>query len=217
MLTLPAHNAALIQKQFVLNFITFYMPLLFTAFVYIPFSHVLEPFLDFWRKTAQIVTFSEKPLPTKQLQMDPRRIGNQMFGLTVTGQVINLGMEVVLPWATRLATRKAKQLQHKEDPAAKDHPEETDLMARVRHECGLDVYDVSVDYREMVIQFGKYTSLWRAFPYDSDQSNQYRLPVHVLGGMASGARVLHHQQLGGAAVRRLQDCRGQPPTDPVAV
>ncbi|KAF4126623.1 anoctamin-10 [Geosmithia morbida] len=165
--TVDGHRAALIQKQFVLNFITFYMPLLFTAFVYIPFSHVLKPFLEFWSKTAQAVTFSEKPLPTKQLRMDPGRISRQMFGLTVTGQVVNLGMEVVLPWVTRKASAKAKELQTKEDPAARDHPEETDLMQRVRHECGLDIYDVSVDYREMVIQFGYLSMFSVAWPLAS--------------------------------------------------
>lgn len=38
-----AYNAALIQKQFFLNFMASYMALLFTAFVYIPFDDLLPP------------------------------------------------------------------------------------------------------------------------------------------------------------------------------
>jgi len=56
--TVDAHHAAMVQKQFVLNFMTSYMPLLFTAFMYIPFPHVLEPLLDVWRRTFQACTCS---------------------------------------------------------------------------------------------------------------------------------------------------------------
>lgn len=154
-----AHNAALIQKQFVLNFMTSYMPLLFTAFVYIPFGNILVPFLDFWHATAQIVTFSEKPLPTKEFQINPARISGQMFYFTVTAQIINFATEVVVPWAKRKAGEKAKDFQNKGQPHAKDHPEEAEFLQRVRHECELESYDVSGDYREMVIQYG-YLSLF---------------------------------------------------------
>ncbi|EXM25437.1 hypothetical protein FOTG_07861 [Fusarium oxysporum f. sp. vasinfectum 25433] len=154
--TVDAHDAALIQKQFVLNFMTSYMALFFTAFVYIPFGHVLVPFLEFWRKTAQVVTFSEKPLPTREFQINPARISNQMFYFTVTAQIVNFATEVVVPYLKREALEKAKAL--KSQPKVQDdHEEEAEFLERVRKESTLETYDVSGDYREMVMQFGKLT------------------------------------------------------------
>ena len=138
---------------------TSYMALLFTAFVYIPFGEILLPFLSFWNKTAQFVTFSEKPLPTKEFQINPSRIRTQMFYFTVTAQIINFATEVVVPYIKRKAFDKAKEFQSKEKPSDKDHPEEAEFLQRVRRECELEAYDVSGDYREMVIQYG-YLSLF---------------------------------------------------------
>lgn len=139
-----------------LNFITSYMPLLFTAFVYIPFGHILLPFpLEFWRRTAQTITFSEKPLPTKEFNINPARISNQMFYFTVTAQIVNFATEVVVPYVKQQAFAKAKEFNAKESKQAFDHEEETAFLERVRNECELEVYDVSTDYREMVMQFGR--------------------------------------------------------------
>ncbi|KAM5348210.1 hypothetical protein ACJ41O_008034 [Fusarium nematophilum] len=161
--TVDAHDAALIQKQFVLNFMTSYMALFFTAFVYTPFGHVLAPFLDIWRKTAQIVTFSEKPLPTRDFRINPARISNQMFYFTVTAQIVNFATEVVVPYLKREAFAKAKQLRSK-PKVQDDHEEEAEFLERVRKECTLEVYDVSGDYREMVMQFGYVSMFSVAWP-----------------------------------------------------
>ena len=150
-----AYNAALIQKQFVLNFLTSYMPLFFTAFVYIPFGHVLVPYLEFWKKTAQTITFSEKPLATRKFEINPRRISNQMFYFTVTAQIVNFATEVVVPYVKQEAVAKAKEYQSGDKSNAKDHPQEAEFLQRVRHESELAPYDVSGDYREMAMQFGK--------------------------------------------------------------
>lgn len=135
---------------------TSYMALLFTTFIYLPFGEeVLLPFLDFWHSTAQTLTFSEKPLPTKSFEINPSRISSQMFYFTVTAQVVNFATEVVVPYVKRQAFAKAKEFQAKEKPEVNDHPEEVEFLKRVRHECELETYDVSGDYREMVIQYGK--------------------------------------------------------------
>ncbi|KAF7543569.1 hypothetical protein G7Z17_g10643 [Cylindrodendrum hubeiense] len=148
---------ALIQKQFVLNFMTSYMAPLFTAFVYIPFGHILVPFLEFWRATAQTITFSEKPLPTREFQINPARITNQMFYFTVTAQIVNFVTEVIVPYVKQQAISKAKEFKTK-GKQNYDHEEEVEFLERVRKECELEVYDVSGDYREMVMQFGSITS-----------------------------------------------------------
>lgn len=172
---------------------TSYMPLLFTAFVYIPFGHILVPFLNFWHKTAQIVTFSEKPIPTQEFQINPARISSQMFYFTVTAQIVNFATEIVVPYMKREAFAKAKEFQKKTTPDPKDHPEEAEFLRRVRNECELEEYDVSGDYREMVIQYGeldKYPCPW------SPIAHRIRLSLHVLRGVATRSLLLPHQQLG---------------------
>lgn len=191
-----AHNAALIQKHFVLNFLTSYMPLLFTAFVYIPFGNILLPFLDVWRTAAQAITFSEKPLPMQKFRVDPARISSQMFYFTVTAQIVNFGTEVVVPYVKQIVFAKAKEFHHKSHVADNDVPEEAAFLRRVRCECLLDVYDVSTDYQEMVIQFGE-CDMYRKAPESwSLTSWGARLPVAVFRGLALDCRLFLHQQLG---------------------
>lgn len=133
---------------------TSYMAPLFTAFVYIPFGHILVPFLEFWRATAQAITFSEKPLPTREFHINPARITNQMFYFTVTAQIVNFATEVIVPYVKQQAMSKAKEFKTK-GKQNHDHEEEAEFLERVRKECDLESYDVSGDYREMVMQFGK--------------------------------------------------------------
>ena len=133
---------------------TSYMPLLFTAFVYIPFGHVLIPFLDFWRSCAQTVSFSEKPLQTRDFQINVDRIRTQMFYFTVTAQIVNFATEVIVPYVKHQVLVQAKEFQSNGHSSSQDHEEEKAFLHRVRNECDLDHYDVSEDYREMIMQFG---------------------------------------------------------------
>ncbi|PHH85939.1 hypothetical protein CDD83_10972 [Cordyceps sp. RAO-2017] len=157
--TSDAHNAALIQKQFVLNFMTSYMALLFTAFVYIPFGQILLPLLEFWRMSAETVTLGTKSLPMQKFQINPQRISSQMFYFTVTAQIVNFATEVIVPYATHKLSAKARQFHAKGAPQIQDHEEEAEFLKRVRNECELEAYDVTADYREMVMQYG-YLSLF---------------------------------------------------------
>lgn len=133
---------------------TSYMAPLFTAFVYIPFGHVLVPLLEFWKKTAETVTFSEKPINTRSFESNPARITNQMFFFTVTAQIVSLATEVVVPLLKQKAMTKAKEFKSKENENF-DHDEEAAFLQGVREECAMEVYDVTADYREMIMQFGK--------------------------------------------------------------
>ncbi|EGY18803.1 uncharacterized protein VDAG_08963 [Verticillium dahliae VdLs.17] len=161
--TIDAHHAALVQKQFVLNFLTSYMALFFTAFIYIPFGNLLLPYLDFWRAAAQKIAPGDK-FSTQEFVINPARISNQMFYFTVTAQVVNFLTETVLPYVKRKVLDEAKEVQAKissssAGPQVPDVPEEADFLARVRSEVLLPTYNVTDDYREMVIQFG-YLSLF---------------------------------------------------------
>lgn len=151
------------QKEFVLNFLTSYMPLIYTAFIYIPFSNHLLPYLNFWRAVAQKFIPGEKEMATLDFQINPHRISSQMFYATITAQVVNFATEVVVPYVKRRLSHEVKEVHSKmtKNGASerKDPPEEAAFLNRVRNEVELDTYDVTVDYREMVIQFG-YLSLF---------------------------------------------------------
>ncbi|KAI0132028.1 calcium-activated chloride channel-domain-containing protein [Xylariales sp. AK1849] len=162
--THDAHEAALIQKIFVVNFITSYIPLFLTAFVYMPFGNLLVPYLDVFKITAEKLSSSEK-ITTQGFQINPDRLKKQTIYFTVTAQVVNFALETITPYLKRKVFKKVKEVQtemtNTKTIVPNDVPEEAAFLSRVRHEAELDVYDVYGDYREMVVQFG-YLSLFSA-------------------------------------------------------
>ena len=76
---------------------------------------------------------------------------------------MNFATEVVVPYVKRRGFQKVQDI--KTERAAKkggaapgasinDHEDEAAFLKRVRNEAELDVYDVTTDMREMVVQFG---------------------------------------------------------------
>ncbi|KAL8715018.1 MAG: hypothetical protein Q9220_000975 [cf. Caloplaca sp. 1 TL-2023] len=164
------YAAALTQKIFVLNFITSYLPIFLTAFVYVPFGSLIVPYLDIFSLTARPFAQNEKQLqsPSARFVIDPSRLRKQVIYFTVTAQIVNFGLETILPYVKRRGFSKYQE--YKSEQAAKkggagpsvtidDVPEEAEFLQRVRKEAELDVYDVATDLREMVVQFG-YLSLF---------------------------------------------------------
>lgn len=161
-----AYEKSMTRKVFVLNFITSYLPVLLTAFVYVPFGALIVPYLDVFSLTVQPFAEDDKQLETPSTNawtINPARLRQQVIYFTVTAQIVNLAMEVVVPYLKRQGFIKFKEMQSKRAqknggtrPAANvdDVPEEKDFLARVRSEAELDVYDVTTDLREMVLQFG---------------------------------------------------------------
>jgi len=158
----------MIQKIFVLNFITSYLPIFLTAFVYVPFAQIIVPHLDVFQLAVKPFAENEKQMtaPKAGFQINPDRLKKQVIYFTVTAQIVNFALEVVVPYVKRKAFRKVKEVQA--DRAAKrggaavtedDHPEESAFLVRVRNEAELDNYDVTADFREMVVQFGKQLTL----------------------------------------------------------
>lgn len=136
------------------------MPIFLTAFVYVPFAKILVPHLDVFQVTAQRFTTNGK-VETKAFQMDPDRLKKQIIYFTVTAQVVNFLVETIVPIIKRKVFKAVKEVQteitHKngQEPQHKDHEEEAGFLTRVRNEAELDEYDVTTDYREMVVQFGE--------------------------------------------------------------
>jgi len=166
-----AYETALTQKIFVLNFITSYLPIFLTAFVYVPFASLIVPYLDIFSLTVRPFATHEKQLkaPQSGFSINPTRLRKQVIYFTVTAQIVNLALEVIVPYLKRQGFIKYKQIQSSraearasnsknttsiDVSAAADLPEEADFLARVRSEAELDVYDVTTDLREMVVQFG---------------------------------------------------------------
>ncbi|XDG07101.1 hypothetical protein ABKA04_006716 [Annulohypoxylon sp. FPYF3050] len=152
--TVDKHHSALVQKLFIINFITSYTPLFLSAFVYMPFGNLLVPYLDIFKATAE--KFSSKDsITTQSFQVNPDRLRNQMVYFTVTAQIVNFALEVVVPYVKRKAFQEVEKVQSKGKSVAPDDvADEHAFLERVRNEAQLDVYDVTVDYREMVVQFG---------------------------------------------------------------
>ncbi|KAK5107793.1 hypothetical protein LTR62_000661 [Meristemomyces frigidus] len=164
------YERALTAKIFVLNFITSYLPVMLTAFVYVPFGSIIVPYLDIFSLTVKPFAENEKqmtaPKHPSQFTINPARLRKQIIYFTVTAQVVGLAMEVIVPYLKRQGFIKIKQMQSARAKAsggitpsagADDAPEEKEFLARVRGEAELDVYDVTTDLREMVVQYGYLT------------------------------------------------------------
>jgi hypothetical protein len=166
-----AYQTALTQKLFVMNFITSYLPIFLTAFVYVPFGNIIVPYLDVFSLTVKPFAQNEKQMSAPkpgQFTINPDRLRKQVFYFTVTAQLVNLATELIVPYLKRRGFSKYKQFQSDRatkngnspvSPAATDPPEDAEFLKRVRQEAELDVYDVTADLREMVLQFG-YLSLF---------------------------------------------------------
>ena len=154
------YERALTAKIFVLNFITSYLPVFLTAFIYVPFGSVIVPYLDIFSLTVKPFAENEKQMTapsSSQFTINPGRLRKQIIYFTVTAQIVGLGMEVIVPYLKRQGFIKIKQMQSQRaqrnggivpSAAADDAPEEKEFLARVRGEAELDVYDVTTDLRE---------------------------------------------------------------------
>lgn len=67
---------------------------------------------------------------------------------------------MLVPYVKRVVFKTVKDVHtdltssKKHESRYKDPEEEKEFLARVRSEAALDEYDVTIDYREMIVQFG---------------------------------------------------------------
>jgi anoctamin-10 len=162
-----SYEAAMVQKVFVFNFICSYVPLFLTAFIYVPFGHVIVPHIDVLGLMAQ----PEDKMGTQAVfEVNPNRLRNQVIYFTVTAQAVNLAMETIVPYFKKKAFKKAKEIHDKrsgkEIVYVNDSPEERAFLDRVRNEADRDVYDVHEDLREMCMQVrcGPHSLTNKTFP-----------------------------------------------------
>ncbi|KAL0261076.1 hypothetical protein SLS55_004772 [Diplodia seriata] len=156
--TQDRHEMSITQKIFVLNFITEYLPIFLTAFVYVPFGDAVVPKLELLlqRFLGDAAPFSLG----SNFHSDPNRLRNEVIALSVTGQISNFGEELVLPYLKHKASRWWKEYRAEHSHTATintvvhDDADEADFLKRARNEASLEPYNVQDDLTEMVIQFG---------------------------------------------------------------
>ncbi|KAI1130547.1 DUF590-domain-containing protein [Nemania abortiva] len=179
--TNDTHLAAFIRKIFIINVITSYTPLLLSAFVYMPFGNLMVPYFQIFTSTAGKF-YTEGSVATREFHINPDRLKSQMVYAAVTAQIVNVAVEFVVPFMKRAASKKVEKVQAKRSnnngESIQDAPEEHKFLERVRDEAKLDVYDVAVDYREMVVQFGYlslFSSIWPLTPLSFLINNWFEL------------------------------------------
>lgn len=103
----------MVSKIFVLNFITSYLPIFLTAFVYVPFGQIIVPHLDVFSLTVRPFAENEKQMQTPQqgFHINPSRLKNQIIYFTVTAQIVNFLTELVVPYISQHVFRKVKQVK----------------------------------------------------------------------------------------------------------
>ncbi|KAK9481053.1 calcium-activated chloride channel-domain-containing protein [Lipomyces japonicus] len=163
-------ETSITQKLFVLNFLTSYIGLFLSAYVYLPFGHLIAPNLDLITAVA-VRLIGERANTTttaSQFTINRFRLRQQYVYFTATAQVINFFVETILPYLKRRLFKEAqKKLQSNhvvihDVPA--DNPDEVKFLNRVRAEAEFPDYDVAEDYREMVVQFGYLTMFSAVWP-----------------------------------------------------
>lgn len=166
--TQHSYDMALTQKIFVINFVTSYLPVFLTAFVYVPFASRIVPYLDVFRLTVRPFVSKEAVNSRREFRIDPDRLRKQVIYFTVTAQIVGFAMETIVPFLKQHLLRKYKEMSQEKskagaanpadekEPAVSfdDPPEEAKFLTRVRNEADLSEYDVTDDLRQMCIQFG---------------------------------------------------------------
>ena|ERR1700744_1352905 len=158
-----AYKTALTQKSFIMDLVTSYMGITLTAFVYIPFARIIVPHLDIFSLTVKPFAdhHDQMHVEPERFHINRDRLRNQLIYFTITAQVVNFLLELVVPYVMRSGASKVKQLQTEYSLSHggtglsvtdMDDESEAAFLARVRKEVKLAKYDVFVDIREMVIQ-----------------------------------------------------------------
>jgi anoctamin-10 len=169
--TADHYEMSLTQKVFVLNSITNYLPILLTAFVYVPLGNCIIPMLQrfFDAKWGAI------PRTRRTFVADPNRLRNEVITLTMTGQISGAFEELALPWLKMQVKQwwrdrqvtKTREQGEPGDQIIKDDPAEVRFLRRARKQALRSEYNVQDDIAEMVIQFGYlalFSPVWPLVP-----------------------------------------------------
>lgn len=161
--TKESQDKSYLIKMFVFNFLSSYVPLFITSFVYLPaFYHVnsylgtIDTFtLDF---TNRVKFIPRIPLLTQDYSVNQLRLQTQFTYFILTNQIVGVFMEYGLPFVlTKLSAIKPigkilgvpAKVQN-----VKDEQGEKETLDIIREKLSLPVYDINDDYRQFILQFG---------------------------------------------------------------
>lgn len=159
-----------------INFITSYLAIFLTAFVYVPFGHVIVPYLDIFRATVRpfVAPEDEKTIQHSEFKVDRHRLHGQVVYFAITAQIVDLFLETGLPFILQRLSSRYKQYSEekangheKGSSAYEDHPDEVEFLKKVRDEADLPEYDTTEDLRQMATQFGYlslFSTVWPLVP-----------------------------------------------------
>lgn len=189
-------------KLFVLTFLTSYMPLLITSFVYLPFAHLIKPNLHFIEDS--LITNLESHLGTtngrhvhrylarlknqEDFQYNQERLNAQFFYFIVTNQVIQVILKYVLPFIIKFVTKQVQQIVFKKKSVViNDRSDEKEFLDNVRKIVNLPEYNVNDDYRALCVQYGYliiFGPVWSLAPLVSTLFNSltFKLDIMKLNG-----------------------------------
>jgi anoctamin-10 len=186
------YEMSVTQKTFVLSFIAHYLPILLTAFVYIPLGDTIVPWLG-----AQLPGTLGDKLDKDFFQRNPDRLRNEVVALTLTGQLSDMFEEMVVPHVMHQlrawyhAYKSYRSHQASLEALSPDDAAEKTMLRTVRRQASMPTYNVQDDISEMVIQFGYLALFSPAWPLvsvgffvSSDQASGGRF--YFLGRLLGG-------------------------------
>lgn len=156
--TADEHEMSLTQKVFILSIITNYLPILLTAFIYVPFGDVLVPQVK--QSLVQLFPQFGSKLAFRPFASDTDRLRNEVIALTVTGQLSDFFEENILPLIKYKFSdwyREYRRAYSKDTmllTLVSDDPGESEFLKRVRNQATRSQYNVQEDVAELVLQFG---------------------------------------------------------------
>ncbi|RIB08528.1 calcium-activated chloride channel-domain-containing protein [Gigaspora rosea] len=149
----------LTQKIFVANFLISYTSILFIGWVYIPFNKEIS---SFFQEFFNFLGFS---FTVKSV--GPERLVTELKYFILTAQVVNLFLELILPYLLRFGSFSMKKIKNGVTKDGGRNEDESAFLKRVRKEVKLPVYEIYTDYAEMITQYGYvslFSSIWPLSP-----------------------------------------------------
>ncbi|KAL2162504.1 hypothetical protein VTH06DRAFT_7418 [Thermothelomyces fergusii] len=149
------------QKLFFLQSITNYLPILITAFVYVPFGDRIVPLLESLA-TGMAGPYVSKYIGQGQIRhANVDRLRTEIMALTITGQITSFFEENVLPVVKRKSVEWYHHYRYRRGRAssdlaamASDDADEAEFLESARRQAALEPYNVQDDIAEIVLQFG---------------------------------------------------------------
>lgn len=164
-------------KSFLLNIMTGYVPLLISAFIYLPFAHLLQPNLVYIKRAISgrirsdryAYSYLTNIKTLDSFEINQGRLDSQYFYFIVTNQVIGSVLKFGLPLILTPAIEFVKKIisGKKTKFEAEENPEEKLYLDRVRKASALPEYSVDDSFRDIALQFGYvavFGSIWTLAP-----------------------------------------------------